>query len=81
MDFREQITLTGLDLVMRKTVQRCIMGSNRFVHDIPMLVEHTLAGRLDLDTMVSAEHRLDELPTTIADLDAGNVLGRAVVKL
>jgi S-(hydroxymethyl)glutathione dehydrogenase/alcohol dehydrogenase len=55
------------------------MGSNRFAADIPMLVDHVLAGRLDLDVMVSTERPLDDLPATLAELDAGKVLGRAVI--
>jgi hypothetical protein len=46
-----------------------------------MLVDHALAGRLDLDVMVSTERPLEVLPSTLGELDAGKVLGRAVIVL
>ena len=74
-----QFTVTGADLLMGKTIQQSLMGSNRFAADIPALVDHALAGRLDLDMMVSVERPLDELPATLDELDAGQILGRAVI--
>ena len=56
-----------------------MMGSNRFVADIPLLVQHALAGRIDLDVMVSVERPLDELPDALDELEAGRVLGRTVI--
>lgn len=79
LDVAAQLTVSGLDLMMGKRLQQSMMGSNRFVADIPLLVEHYLAGRLDLDHMVTARVALDELPGVLADLDAGRVLGRTVV--
>ena len=64
-----------------KRIQQSLMGSNRFAADIPALVKHVLAGRLDLDVMVSAERPLDDLPATLEDLEAGKVLGRSVIVL
>ena len=75
----DQFTFTGADLLMGKRIQQSLMGSNRFAADIPMLVDHVLAGRLDLDVMVSTERSLDDVPSTLAELDAGQVLGRAVI--
>jgi len=48
-------------------------GSNR-------LVDHALAGRLDLDVMVSAERGLDDLPAVLDRLEEGAVLGREVIR-
>ena len=79
VDLADTFSFTGADLLMGKRIQQSLMGSNRFVADIPMLVDHALAGRLDLDVMVSTERPLDDLPSTLAELDAGNVLGRAVI--
>jgi S-(hydroxymethyl)glutathione dehydrogenase/alcohol dehydrogenase len=79
LDVGAALTVSGLDLMMGKRLQQSMMGSNRFVADIPLLVEHYLAGRLDLDHMVTARVALDELPGVLADLDAGRVLGRTVV--
>jgi len=79
LDRPEQLTVTGLDLVMGKTLRQSLMGSARFMADVPRLVEHALAGRLDLDVMVSSERTLDDLPAALEELDAGEVLGRTVI--
>jgi S-(hydroxymethyl)glutathione dehydrogenase/alcohol dehydrogenase len=79
LDVEASLTISGLDLMMGKKLQQSMMGSNRFVADIPVLVDHYLAGRLDLDHMVNERVGLDELPRVLADLDAGRVLGRTVV--
>ena len=51
-----------------------------FGADIPALVDHALAGRLDLDVMVSAERGLDDLPAVLDRLEEGAVLGREVIR-
>jgi S-(hydroxymethyl)glutathione dehydrogenase/alcohol dehydrogenase len=79
VDVGASFSVSGLDLMMGKKVQQSMMGSNRFVADIPRLVEHYLAGRLDLDRMVGATVGLDELPRVLDDLEAGRVLGRTVI--
>jgi len=79
MDLSATFTVSGVDMVMGKRVQQSMMGSNRFVADIPGLVDHYLAGRLDLDGLVSATASLDEVPTVLRDLEAGRVLGRTVI--
>jgi S-(hydroxymethyl)glutathione dehydrogenase / alcohol dehydrogenase len=79
VDLADTFTLTGADLLMGKIVQQSLMGSNRFGADIPALVEHVLAGRIDLDVMVSEEHDIEDLPDVLDRLQAGQVLGRAVI--
>ena len=81
VDLGAQLTFGGLDLLSGKRIQQSLMGSNRFAADIPALVTHALAGRLDLDVMVSNERPLDEVPAALDDLEAGKVLGRAVIVL
>jgi S-(hydroxymethyl)glutathione dehydrogenase/alcohol dehydrogenase len=78
-DAADVVSVTGIDLLMGKVLRQSLMGSNRFAADIPQLVEHALAGRLDLDVMVSEERPLDDVPQVLDDLDAGRTLGRAVV--
>ena len=79
VDLADTLTLTGADLLTGKIVQQSLMGSNRFAADVPALVEHALAGRIDLDVMVSEEHGLEDLPEVLDRLEAGQVLGRAVI--
>ena len=81
MDLSATFHMSGADLVMGKRVQQSLMGSNRFVADIPRLVEHYLGGRLDLDGLVSATAPLDEVPDVLRELEAGRVLGRTVIAL
>jgi S-(hydroxymethyl)glutathione dehydrogenase/alcohol dehydrogenase len=81
VDLGAELTIGGLDLLSGKRIQQSLMGSNRFAADIPALVKHVLAGRLDLDVMVSAERPLDEVPAALEDLEAGSVLGRSVIVL
>ncbi len=79
MDPGATLNVSGVDLLMSKKLQQSMMGSNRFVADIPLLVDHYLAGRLDLSRMVNERVSLDDVPRVLADLDAGRVLGRTVV--
>ncbi len=81
VDLGAEMTFGGLDLLAGKRIQQSLMGSNRFAADIPALVKHVLAGRLDLDVMVSGERPLDEVPAALDDLEAGKVLGRSVIVL
>jgi S-(hydroxymethyl)glutathione dehydrogenase/alcohol dehydrogenase len=80
VDLGATFTVSGVDLVMGKRIQQSMMGSNRFVADIPRLVEHYLAGRLDLDGMIGDTVALDDLPRVLTDLEAGRVRGRTVVR-
>jgi Zn-dependent alcohol dehydrogenase len=75
----DQVVLSGMDLMMGKTVRQSVMGSARPAVDIPRLVEHTLAGRLDLAPMIEGTRPLDELPAALDDLEAGRVLGRTII--
>jgi S-(hydroxymethyl)glutathione dehydrogenase/alcohol dehydrogenase len=75
----EQVTISGIDLLMGKSIRQSLMGSNRFVADIPLLAGFALDGLLDLDAMVSLDASLDDLPKVLDDLEVGNVLGRAVI--
>jgi len=74
-----KVTLTCIDIMAGRTVSKSIFGSSRFVIDIPRLVDHYLAGRLDLDRMVTAKRSLDELPDALRELDNGEVLGRTII--
>ncbi|MEZ4333700.1 MAG: Zn-dependent alcohol dehydrogenase [Myxococcota bacterium] len=70
----------GFDLVLgAKRVMGSLMGSNRFRIDIPKLVGFYLAGRLDLDTMISERIRLEELDAAFARMQQGTVARSVVV--
>ena len=59
---RSTMEIPGASLVLQaKGVQGVFMGSNRFKHDIPMLAELYLQGRLKLDELISHRIKLDEV--------------------
>lgn len=62
-----------------RTVQGCLMGSNRFALDIPHIVEMYMAGRLKLDEMVGRRGGLDEINDLFAELGRGEEGRRVVV--
>jgi S-(hydroxymethyl)glutathione dehydrogenase / alcohol dehydrogenase len=74
-----EIVVSGMDLMIGRTIRQSVMGSARPVVDIPILVDHALAGRLDLEVMIEGTRTLDELPAALDDLEAGQVLGRTVI--
>ena len=75
----DQVSVAAMDLMMGKTLRQSIMGSARPVVDIPLLVSHALAGRLDLAAMVDTTRPLDDLARAVDDLTSGNVIGRTVI--
>ncbi len=44
-----------------RVLQGAYMGANRFLSDVEMFTDHYLAGRLDLDSMVTAELPFDQI--------------------
>lgn len=61
-----------------KAILGCRYGSARPHHDIPMLVDLYLAGRLKLDELVTRTYPLAEVETVLADMHAGE-LARGVL--
>jgi len=61
-----------------KALMGCRYGSARPAHDIPLLVDLYLAGRLRLDELVTATYPLDGFDEALGELHAGN-LARGVL--
>ncbi|HEY3669560.1 MAG TPA: zinc-binding dehydrogenase [Acidimicrobiia bacterium] len=78
--FGQKIELDALDLLFEKRIQGSQMGSNRFRLDIPRYANQYLAGRLELDAMVSRTIGLDEIDDAFAAMNDGQ-LARQVVLL
>jgi len=75
----KDFSLTGFDLVLSsKRIMGSLMGSNRFRLDIPKLVDFYLAGRLNLDEMISDRIGLGDLDEAFSRLQGGTV-ARSVV--
>jgi S-(hydroxymethyl)glutathione dehydrogenase/alcohol dehydrogenase len=70
----------GNEMIIRaRGVQGVFMGSNRFKHDIPMLANLYLQGRLKLDELVSASISLDEVNDGFRALQAGTVARSVII--
>jgi Zn-dependent alcohol dehydrogenase len=61
-----------------KSILGCRYGSSRPDADIPMLVDLYLAGRLDLDTLVTQKYPLESVERVFQDMEAG-ALARGVL--
>lgn len=65
---------------MEKKICGCLMGSSNAVRDIPRLIRLWQAGRLDLDSMITARRPLAEINEGFADLKAGKGI-RTVIEI
>ena len=75
----QKIEVEGQDLVFsEKKLRGSHMGSNRFRIDIPLYIDLYLAGRLNLDDLVSARISLNEVNEGYAALTRGEV-ARSVI--
>jgi S-(hydroxymethyl)glutathione dehydrogenase / alcohol dehydrogenase len=77
--FGKTIELDALDLLFEKKIQGSQMGSNRFRIDIPRYANQYLAGRLELDALVSDTIGLDDVNQAFAAMKAGEGARRVVV--
>ncbi len=72
MPVGQDFSLSGFDLVLgAKRVVGSLMGSNRFRLDIPELVDFYLAGKLNLDDMISDRIELTGLDDAFARMRSG----------
>ena len=55
------------------------MGTIRVAEDVPALIEHHRAGRLDLQGMVSSTHALDDIAKAFEEVWRGDVLRTVVL--
>jgi S-(hydroxymethyl)glutathione dehydrogenase/alcohol dehydrogenase len=63
-----------------KSILGCRYGSTRPHHDIPMLVDLYLRGRLKLDELVTQVYPLDDVASAVDDLHHGK-LARGVLAI
>jgi S-(hydroxymethyl)glutathione dehydrogenase/alcohol dehydrogenase len=75
----QQVSFTALELFhFARTLQGCVYGSTDPRTDIPKILDHAAAGRLDLGALISATIGLDGIDGAFADMEKG-VGARAVV--
>ena len=76
----ESVEFPAEDLIFaEKRVQGSNMGSNRFRIDIPQYVDLYMSGRLNLDDLVSARIRLDQVNEGYEALNRGEVARSVIV--
>lgn len=73
-----KIEVPGYELLQEKKLQGSMMGSNRFRTDMPMLVDFYLAGKLELDAMISSRIKLDEINQAMDALKTGEVARQVI---
>jgi Zn-dependent alcohol dehydrogenase len=75
------VELNAIDvLVNEKHFIGSIGGSCAPDRDFPMFLEWQAAGKLDLNAMVTARYRIDEINEATAALEAGQISGRAILE-
>ena len=62
-----------------KSILGCKMGTIRVAEDVPALIEHHRAGRLDLQGMVSSTHALEDIAEAFEEVWRGDVLRTVVL--
>ncbi|WP_110206829.1 Zn-dependent alcohol dehydrogenase [Nocardioides daejeonensis] len=69
----EQVSISGIELLVEKRLQGSQIGSNQFITDIPRYVDLYLAGKLRLDSLVSRSTGLDGINDAYRRLGEGGV--------
>ncbi|MGH3677188.1 MAG: Zn-dependent alcohol dehydrogenase [Mycobacterium sp.] len=68
----ETVTFPALSLMADgKTMRGSVYGATDPARDIPVLAEHALAGRLDLEALVTRRIGIDDVEAAFADMAAG----------
>lgn len=68
----DQVCFNALELFhFARTISGCVYGSTDPTRDVPRLVEHVRAGRLDLDALITDRIGLDGVESAFAAMAAG----------
>ena len=74
-----KLELTGFSFLSDKKFQGSVMGSNHFRIDIPRYVDMYLAGKLQLDPLISERITLDEVNGAFEQMKTGEVARSVIV--
>lgn len=75
----QQVTLNAMEIFYwGRTLSGCVYGNSDPAKDLPVLVEHVRAGRLDLGALVTERIALEGIPAAFENMAAGKG-GRALV--
>lgn len=75
----ETVSFPGKEFIYGKKVIGSMLGSNRFPHDIPKLIDFYLQGRLKLDELVSRRIPLDEVNQALHEVGKAGVARSVIV--
>jgi Zn-dependent alcohol dehydrogenase len=76
----EEVLVNSSDLLLgEKRFIGSLGGSCTPDDDFPLFVRWYREGKLELDELVTARYRLDDINQACADLDAGKIAGRAIL--
>ena len=77
----DTVEVNGMDLILNeKSFVGSAAGSCTPDRDIPMVLDWHDKGKLDLETLVTRRFKLDEINEAVAALEAGEILGRAIIE-
>jgi S-(hydroxymethyl)glutathione dehydrogenase/alcohol dehydrogenase len=77
--FGVNLEIEAFQLLGEKRLQGSMMGSNRFRIDVPRYVDLYLAGRLDLDSLVSTTIGIDDINSAFESMRTGDAARQVVV--
>jgi NDMA-dependent alcohol dehydrogenase len=66
--------------LFRKRIQGVLFGDAQFKTDIPRYIDLYLQKKINLDAMVTAEYKLDDINTCFENIFAGNKVARQVIR-
>jgi S-(hydroxymethyl)glutathione dehydrogenase / alcohol dehydrogenase len=67
-----EVTFNALEIAfLARTLAGCMYGNTDPAADVPILLDHYRAGRLDLEALVSRTATLDEVGSAFADMESG----------
>ena len=69
----------AINILLQKRLQGSLLGGGDAHHDIPLLASMYLAGKLDLESMVTREYRLDQINDGFRDMVEGNLI-RGIIR-
>lgn len=74
----EMVSFPGKEFIYGKKVIGSMLGSNRFPHDIPRLIDFYVQGKLKLDELVSQHIALEDINEALHQIGKGGV-ARSVI--
>ncbi|NNC71340.1 MAG: Zn-dependent alcohol dehydrogenase [Sphingomonadaceae bacterium] len=75
----EMMEIHGPEFLQGKSIKGALMGAGHFMQDMPRLVDHYLAGRLDLDTVIAERIALEDINDGFEKLRSGDSTRSVIV--